>query len=291
MTYTIQNDQLTATFAHTGAELRTLTDNATGQEYMWSGDPAVWNGVAPVLFPNIGMLRHNETRFDGQAYTLPKHGLVRRSDAWEKVDETAHRISFKLTASEETRAHYPFEFTLLLTYRLDGRKLHVIHEVQNHGDAPLPYSLGGHPAFRCPLRPGEAYTDYYLQWPQAETAATLRLSAEGLITDETRPVLDHTDRLPLRHELFADDALIFTNLQSRQVALCHRERGEVLRLEHADFPYLGIWAKTNGDYVCLEPWIGMADRTDSDGEFADKQGVRQVEPGAARVEGYTVVVA
>lgn len=291
MMYTLQNEQLTAGFRHTGAELRSLVDNQTQLEYMWSGDPAVWNGVAPNLFPNVGGLKDGQTRFDGQIYELPKHGIVRKSAAWEVIDHTAHAISFAFHASEITRQHYPFEFTLLITYRLDGRKLHVTHEVQNHGDIVMPYSLGGHPAFRCPLRDGETYEEYYLRWPQPETAATLRLTNDGLINYETKPVLDDTDRLPLRHELFTDDALIFTDLKSRSVALCHQRRGEMLRVEHADFPYLGIWAKTNGDYVCLEPWIGMADRVDQAGEFAGKEGVRSVPPGASKVEGYTIIVA
>ena len=291
MTYTIQNEQLTVALQHTGAELRSLVDNQTRLEYMWSGDPAVWNGVAPNLFPNVGMLRDSQTQFDGQTYALPKHGIVRRSAAWTVVDQSAAAISFAFKASAATQAHYPYEFTLFITYRLDGRKLHVIHEVQNHGATAMPYSLGGHPAFRCPLRAGETYEAYYLRWPQAETAATLRLTEDGLINYETVPILDNTDRLPLRHSLFTDDALIFTDLQSRSVALCHRERGEMLRVEHADFPYLGIWAKTNGDYVCLEPWIGMADRVDQRGEFAEKEGVRTVAAGESGVHGYTIIVA
>ena len=290
MTYTIQNEELRAEIAHTGAELRQLTDQRTGLDYLWSGDPAVWNGVAPNLFPNVGLLKNGRTQFDGQTYRLPKHGIVRRSDAWEVLRQQAQLITLAFRATAATRAQYPFDFTLLITYRLEARRLHVVYEVQNHDTRPMPFGLGGHPAFRCPLHAGEAYTDYYLRWPAPETAATLRLNDDGLLTYATEPVLDDADRLPLRHELFEHDALIFTDLKSRQVALCHHERGEVLRVEHADFPYLGIWAKTNGDYVCLEPWIGMADRVDSTGEFSEKEGVRTVEAGAAAVAGFTVVV-
>ncbi|SCW34244.1 hypothetical protein SAMN05660484_00580 [Eubacterium ruminantium] len=50
----IENDRLKAGFEAHGAELRSLVDKTTGEEYMWCGDPAFWGRVSPVLFPVVG---------------------------------------------------------------------------------------------------------------------------------------------------------------------------------------------------------------------------------------------
>ena len=41
--------------------------DAAGTEYLWSGDPAVWKGVSPVLFPAIGALRDGGASIAGRA--------------------------------------------------------------------------------------------------------------------------------------------------------------------------------------------------------------------------------
>ena len=42
MLHTIENDLLTCTIESSGAEIRSLKDKATGQEYIWQIDNSVW---------------------------------------------------------------------------------------------------------------------------------------------------------------------------------------------------------------------------------------------------------
>ena len=70
---TIRNGIWGARISETGAELKSLVALSSGQEYIWSGDPAWWNGSAPVLFPVIGGLKGGEYSYQGKTYTLPSH--------------------------------------------------------------------------------------------------------------------------------------------------------------------------------------------------------------------------
>jgi galactose mutarotase-like enzyme len=48
------------------------------------------------------------------------------------------------------------------------------------------------------------------------------------------------------------------------------------------FEQLGIWSRDGGDFLCIEPWHGMASPTDFDGEFRDKPGLMLIPPGERR---------
>ena len=52
--FELDNGKITARIASFGAELQSLKDAGSGREYMWSGDPAYWKRVSPVLFPWVG---------------------------------------------------------------------------------------------------------------------------------------------------------------------------------------------------------------------------------------------
>ena len=48
--------------------------------------------------------------------------------------------------------------------------MRVSYEVTNEGTEDMPFFIGGHPGFRCPLDEGEAYTDYELRFEKEEAA-------------------------------------------------------------------------------------------------------------------------
>jgi len=74
---TLTNGSWGAKISEMGAELKSLANLATGQEHIWNGDPAWWNGSAPVLFPVIGGLKDGAYSFEGKQYKLPSHGFAR----------------------------------------------------------------------------------------------------------------------------------------------------------------------------------------------------------------------
>ena len=292
MDFSLHNDLLSIKINSVGAELKSLVKRETGQEYIWSGDPEVWPSTAPVLFPIIGKLKDEQTLIDGRPYRIPKHGIVRHNDRLELLSKLEDRIVLRLCSSEETYKLYPYHFDFRITFRLRNEHLIVYHEVRNNDEKPLLFHLGGHPAFRVPFFAGDRYDDYFLRFEHAEDSQSYRVTEQGTIGDDTRPVPWSEDgkRLPLTHELFAHDALVFKDLDSRSVNLESRSHGPVLKLDYAGWTHLGIWAKTNGDFVCIEPWIGLADSASGDGVFAHKEGIISLEPNEVYEMSYDIKI-
>jgi len=96
--------------------------------------------------------------------------------------------------------------------------------------------------------------------------------------------------LPLTHKLFLEDALIFKDLKSKAVTLTSKERGAILTLSYPDFEYLGIWAKPNGDYVCIEPWLGIADSETTNQQLTTKEGIIKLEAYKSFRASYSIIV-
>ncbi|MCF6222475.1 MAG: hypothetical protein L3J34_01975 [Flavobacteriaceae bacterium] len=61
-------------------------------------------------------------------------------------------------------------------------------------------------------------------------------------------------------------------------------------MEFGDFPYLGIWAKPNAPYVCIEPWLGIADSIDADRELTHKEGLIKLETKKGFTAAYSIII-
>lgn len=291
MQHTIKNHRLSITVNQTGAELSSLVALDSGREYIWQADPDVWGSSAPVLFPIIGMLKNGETKIDGQTYRIPKHGMVRHNDGLELLERSENHLIFRMKWNEETLKVYPYKFELLIDFRLRNEHLIVYHTVVNKDDKPMYFNLGGHPAFRVPFIGSESYDDYFLRFEHNESAARYSVMPDGTISSDSRPVpWKDGNLLPLTHELFAKDALVFKDLNSRSVILESKISGPVLKLDYAGWTHFGVWAKPDGDFVCLEPWIGHADDHDGDGIFKNKEGIVELAAGQSYEMSYDVKV-
>ncbi len=273
MKYSIENQHISVKIQHKGAEICSLKSKKTNQEFMWDANPDIWGSYAPVLFPIIGLLKHDCYSYKGKEYSIPKHGFVRNNTRLELANKTEESLTLILQYNEETLKIYPFKFAFYITFELKEKTLKVKHRIENMGSEELLFSLGGHPAFRCPLNDSEDYTDYYLEFENTETADTWLLSDNGLISESTSPVLINTKKLELTKDMFDKDALIFKKLKSKKVTLKNSKNDTSLSLAFPDFKYLGIWAKPAAPFVCIEPWLGIADSDNSTGEFEKKEGI------------------
>jgi len=112
----------------------------------------------------------------------------------------------------------------------------------------------------------------------------------GLISSKTKPVFNNSNKIPLTHDLFNEDALIFKDLKSRKVTLKSDTYGAILSISYKEFPYLGIWAKPNGNYVCIEPWLGIADHEDTNQELKTKEGILSLEANKSFTASYTIEI-
>ena len=291
MKYTIENEKLLITVNQTGAELCQIQSTQTGKEFLWDANPAVWASYSPVLFPVIGAIKNGFVKYNGNEYAVPRHGIVRNNPNVTFIGKTKDSLTFGLKYDNETLKIYPFKFEFQITYTLYENRIIVSHEVTNHGDEPMLFSLGGHPAFKCPLNEDEVYEDYYLEFEEVESESTWLLEKDGLVGNITKPILHNTNVLHLNGHLFDHDALIFKTLRSTQVSLRSTKSGQVVTLHYADFPYLGIWAKPNANFVCIEPWLGIADSADSDQNFENKEGILNLEAKAVFKALYSIEIS
>ena len=276
--YTIENQELKVDIHPKGAELQSLYHKDYQLEYMWGGDPEFWGKHSPLLFPIVGTLKDNTYYYEGKAYSLPRHGFA-RDRVFSVETQRADSITFLLQSDDQTRAVYPFEFELRVGYRLVSNKVSTTYQVRNPSPGPMYFSVGGHPAFRVPLVPDTDYTDYYLEFDGVEEELRWPISKDGLIERKPQPLLEDTAVLPLRKELFAKDALVLKHLVSTGVTLRSGRTDRRLRMDFPGFPFLGIWAAPNADFVCIEPWCGIADSVDSDQQWVEKEGINQLEGG------------
>lgn len=273
----ITSGALTARLNPLGAELSSLTD-AEGRELMTDADPAFWSGRAPILFPVVGRVRDDAIRVDGIAYPMPKHGFARRSP-FTLIEQRADYARLRLSDNAETRAAYPFAFALDMAFVIEGATLTMTATVTNPGAAPLPMSLGWHPAFAWPLPYGGARGDHRLVFARNEPGRLKRITPEGYSTDAARAAPVAGDTLALADALFTDDALVWDPVGSRALRY-GPHMGPWLDIDW-DAPRLGVWTKPGAAFVCVEPWHGIADPEGFDGEFCDKPGVFAVAPGAS----------
>ena len=274
----IENSLLKAQINPQGAELISLFHKEIQLEYMWSGDPAFWGKHSPVLFPIVGTLKENKYEYNGTSYEMGRHGFA-RDRVFEVEEKKEDSVCFLLKSDADSRSIYPFEFEFRVRYQLRKAQLNVTYEVTNTGKEEMLFSVGGHPAFALPLSEDTEYGDYYLEFEKTETADRWPISADGLIENQPIPLMENSQQLPISKELFQKDALVFKGLNSTEVAIRSDKTDHGLWFDFADFPYLGIWAAKNADFICIEPWCGIADSVDSNQQLKDKEGINILPSG------------
>jgi galactose mutarotase-like enzyme len=260
-----------------GAQLSSLQDSGS-RELLWHGDPAIWAGRAPLLFPIVGVLAGGSYRYGSQRYALRRHGFARgKNFTIERV--TAATAVFKLRDDATTLAVYPFRFELTVHFDVSRAALTVNTLIRNLGDTDMPASFGYHPGFCWPLPFAQPRSGHFIEFESDEPADARRIDSQGLLLPAgvASPVVNR--RLALKDALFQDDVLIFDQVKSRSV-IYGSEQGPKLRLEFPDAPYLGVWSKPAAPFVCIEPWHGITDAQGFAGDFIDKPGVFIVKPGA-----------
>jgi galactose mutarotase-like enzyme len=283
----LSSAQLSAEVNPLGAQLSTLRDRA-GRDLLWNGDPAVWIGRAPLLFPVVGTLAGGSYRLGSKSYPLPRHGFA-RTKTFDVVRKTPSSATFRLKADEATLQVYPFHFELDVDFALEDATLSVTMTARNVGDEDMPASFGYHPAFRWPLPYGQPRASHFLEFDVDEPAPIRRLDADGLLKAEGLPTPVVGRRMMLRDELFQDDVVIFDQFRSRSVT--HgADNGPRIRVSYPDASDLGVWTKPGAGFVCIEPWQGIADPAGFSGSFTSKPGVFTVAPGTARAIKMAITV-
>ncbi|MEM7510203.1 MAG: aldose 1-epimerase family protein [Bacteroidota bacterium] len=275
MNITLSNSTLSVTVSPQGAELHSIQHQ--GREYLWQADPTIWGRHAPILFPVVGRLKGDQYFYGGRRFSMKQHGLA-RDRKFAIVSQTDLSATLKLVTDTQTLPIYPFEFELEVSYQLRGNKIYVGYQVENPGERDLPFSIGGHPGFSCPIDKEEKLTDYQISFEKAETIQRDLLDG-GLLSGQSDPILENSQVIPLDEHVFDKDALVLRGLASKWVKLESAKGPHSVTLHFDGFPFLGIWAKPGAPFVCLEPWFGHADSAESNGQLIEKPGIQLLSPG------------
>lgn len=262
MLITISNDQISLTVDTHGAQMTSIRDRSD-MEYLWQGDPAVWDERAPNLFPVIGRLWSRQHLVEGKAYPMKYiHGFASDAEFLPLVQE-GNRLSLALCPSKEMESQYPFDFCMEISYVLHEREVLITARVGNIGEKTMPFALGGHPGFRVPLCEDEEFTDYYLEFSHKCHPIAISFSEKTVLMDgKDRPYyLQEDQRIPLTHSLFDADAIILRDAD-REVTLRSRKSGRGVRVTYPQMPYVGFWHMPHmeAEYVCIEPWTSLPGR-------------------------------
>ena len=97
--------------------------------------------------------------------------------------------------------------------------------------------------------------------------------------------------LPLRHDLFDNDAIVLQDM-CKAITLKSKKSSKEVRLEYPDMNYLGLWhaPKTQAPYICIEPWCNAPDFVDADHRIDHKPGFMRLEKGQTITRRHTITL-
>ena len=293
----LKSDQLNVEFQTLGGALSSIKDKE-GVEYLWQGDPTYWSGQAPVLFPICGSVRNDTVLYDKEDGSqkegkIPRHGLVRKKE-FTLVEQTDNTVTFAIEDDEEMYANYPYHFRLEITYTVTGKTIRTQYKIYNkEAEKSMPYFIGGHPGFNCPLLDGEVYEDYYLEFEKPERCTVPKPFPEtGMLDFNDRSSwLNNQKEIDLNYDFFSYGAVTLDELESRTVALRSRKHDKGLKLHFKEFPNLIVWSTLNkGPFIALEPWSGLSTSLEEGDRLEDKKDVKIIKPSDFDQVGFDIEI-
>lgn len=291
MEFTISCNGTVGKAVSLGGELVSFVKD--GVEYVWYGKEEHWSGRAPCLFPVVCRAKDDKITVDGKDYPMKKHGIARKTE-FVPLEVTPCSVTFRFTENEETLKSYPFKFFLDITHTVCENGFTTEYRVTNTNDCEMPFCIGGHPGFNCPLLPGESFEDYSLCFDDAAGVRLYNCESEGGYTDDSMPQLDYikNDEFKLFYGAFDNDAVIAENLPKKAVSLVNRSTGKGFRFEFDSFDAIGFWTpvKKNSPFICLEPWNGLPGNVGETSVLKDKKYAKTLSPGESFATSYKVTV-
>ena len=193
-------------------------------------------GGNPVLFPSPGKLAGDAWAHGGKHGAMKQHGFARNLP-WRvlgSLDGAAPSVALELASTPDTRAQFPWDCALQMTYSLCGATLRIDQRVENRGDAPMPFGVGFHPYF--------AVEDADKKAARIETRA--HRAFDNVTKQDVDLVIDLSQKevdLHLLDHGSTESALVFPG-------------GEVRIRGSREYTHWVVWTLQGRDFVCLEPW-------------------------------------
>lgn len=291
MKQTLKNNLLTVEIDSHGAELHSIINNITGEQYLWQGDATYWGRRSPVLFPLVGAVWNGRYRMDGKEFALGQHGFARDMEFSVVEDTPDDEAWFSLETDDNTLAKYPRRFRLEIGYRLQEERIDVMWRVRNLDTEKMAFHIGAHPAFNLPeFDASDAIHGYFLF--DSRGIRSQLIEEKGCVGDKLVDVtLDDEFMFPITASSFDNDALILADRQVRRVSLLGKNRTPYLSLLF-NAPLVGLWSpvRKNAPFVCIEPWWGRADRIGFEGDFSEREYTNFLAPGATFSASYMIII-
>ena len=285
----IENEWLKVGIERKGAEIRTVKNKENNLDYMWSGDDKYWGRVSPILFPIVGRLKDDQYTINGQTYKMSQHGFLRDVE-FDILEQSGTYASFVFESAGRFMDVYPFEFKAIIHYTLKEDSVIIKWEIVNQNQEEMYFSIGAHPAFKLPLLENESVEDYRLYFTSDANKEVIEYELKNSLISEKGQV-NGISSIPLTNDLFANDALVFSNIDKIKLVSPLSNHGLEVRFEN--FPFVGIWSRYMDDqsiapFVCIEPWYGIADVNNTSGEFMEKFGINRLESGCTFGADYSI---
>lgn len=287
---TLSNDFITIQISDHGAELTSIVAN--DKEYLWQADPKFWGRHSPVLFPQVGRVWNNVYRHEGKEYQLGQHGFARDRD-FQLTYEEDNAVIYALESDEESLKVYPFPFILQIGYRLIGKKIEVMWEVENTGKKDMYFQIGAHPAFYFPDFNPNTKERCFFAFDTQNDLEYISPAEKGCVSP-TRHTLHLTEGvMPVDTHTFDCVTYIFDNSQLKKVTLLDKQKKPCLSVEFTA-PLVALWAPTvthpDVPFVCIEPWYGRCDQVGYKGELKDREWMQHLEPGKTFRTSYNIII-
>ena len=278
--FELENEMLHIRVCSVGAELQSVYSKTLELEYIWQPGTETFAHHTMLLFPNPGRIAHDRIIVGGKVYPAMMHGFANDMD-FRLVKHSEERILLELAATDYTRRYFPYEFRLQVEFKLDGDKVVQNFYVINDDQKAVYYCLGAHPGFYCPIELGECGDDYSLVFNRPQKLNQNQLEENTrLLTGKQIPYLVEETEIPLSDHFFDNGPLLFSGMDAETLTLRSNRSGHFMELGIAGFESLCLWgAPTKMSVICIEPWCGTSDRTDTDHVWETKPGVRRIEVG------------
>lgn len=272
-----------------GAELCSFILKDVDLEYIWQANNEFWGRHAPVLFPFVGKLKENQYTYKGQTYKMSQHGFA-RDMTFEVEETTTDSATFLLSSNADTLINYPFEFEFRISYQLADNDLKITYKVTTKSEE-MYFGVGGHPAFNVPLVDNTNFDDYYLHFAPSKSRFTLPL--EGAYINLAEKTLAQTNTsIQVKRSIFEKDALVLETKGENAFSILSDATDHGVVVTYDELPYVGIWSPypKEAPFVCIEPWAGIADTTDTTGKIEEKIGMNLINKGEIFEKSYTISI-
>lgn len=270
----IKNNFISLNISTLGAEMKSI-QTSDGKEHLHQPD-SFWNDQAPVLFPICGSPAEGKITVDGKDYPMKPHGFAMFSE-FEIKENNETSVTFVLSSNAETKLSYPYDFELYVTYTLCDNAIDIGYKVVNKTTGKMFFSIGSHDGHLCPGGLG----NYEIHFEKNETKKPI-IYETGLVPEENLSTCDGHSVLALTDQLFDDSVtVVYSNIDSNFVTLENTKTADKTKISFEGCENLLIWTEPGSEFVCIEPWCGMADFGKTHDDISTKLGIHSLEEKGA----------